>query len=370
MRSATRSLKDQWHFQVKSGAERQDELIETFGRHHHGKELSDMGFDLLEVEERGAFTGSGYHNPQQLHKAFEELVSKHPEHAKLFDLTTEYKQPKTIEGRHMYAFKLSANAAKDESKPDVLIVSNHHARELITPELALNFAHRLLDGNEKARKLESGELGEGDMDSEDVAEAQDAKDILDKNQVYVMWTMNPDGLNTVWSSDSWKRTNGRNVDLNRNYPVGWSLSCGGSTNQGGETFRGPHPFSEPETKTMKAFQENRNFAKVMDFHSYAQQVRTNYGNCARLPGGIDKDFERGHIQPCWQWQRCGGAPRLLAKVFHSTTVQGAGHACAGTLLRFTSGTCALPCVRGHGLTSAPAEALHQLHDGLKPMLDE
>jgi len=291
MRSATRSLKDQWHFQVKSGAERQDELIETFGRHHHGKELSDMGFDLLEVEERGAFTGSGYHNPQQLHKAFEELVSKHPEHAKLFDLTTEYKQPKTIEGRHMYAFKLSANAAKDESKPNVLIVSNHHARELITPELALNFAHRLLDGNEKARKLESGELGEGDMDSEDVAEAQDAKDILDKNQVYVMWTMNPDGLNTVWSSDSWKRTNGRNVDLNRNYPVGWSLSCGGSTNQGGETFRGPHPFSEPETKTMKAFQENRNFAKVMDFHSYAQQVRTNYANCVALPGGIDKDFE-------------------------------------------------------------------------------
>jgi len=115
--------------------------------------------------------------------------------------------------------------------------------------------------------------------------------MLDESQVYVMWTMNPDGLNTVWENDSWKRTNGRNVDLNRNYPIGWQLSCGGSSDNSGETWRGPEPFSEPETKTMRAFQDNRNFAKVMDFHSYAQQVRTNYGNCARLPKGIDDHFK-------------------------------------------------------------------------------
>jgi len=30
----------------------------------------------------------------------------------------------------------------------------------------------------------------------------------------------------------------------------------------------------------------------MDFHSYAQQVRTNYGYCATLPKGIDKQFEK------------------------------------------------------------------------------
>ena len=70
------------------------------------------------------------------------------------------------------------------------------------------------------------------------------------------------------------------------------MSCGGSTDRSGETFRGDKPFSETETKTMRAFQDNRNFAKVMDFHSYAQQVRTNYGNCAKLPGGIDKRFEK------------------------------------------------------------------------------
>jgi len=109
--------------------------------------------------------------------------------------------------------------------------------------------------------------------------------------------MNPDGLNTVWTKNSWKRTNGNNVDLNRNYPVGWSATCGGSNNKDGETYRGPKPFSEPETKTMRTFQDERNFAKVMDFHSYAQQVRTNYGSCATLPKGIDNQFEkiRNHV---------------------------------------------------------------------------
>lgn len=43
---------------------------------------------------------------------------------------------------------------------------------------------------------------------------------------------------------------------------------------------------------MKAFQDDRNFAKVMDFHSYAEQVRTNYGSCAHLPKGIDKSFQK------------------------------------------------------------------------------
>merc|ERR1711988_482403 len=290
--NAADALNDQWEFQVKSGAERRDSLVETFGKHVHGMQLSNMGFDLLEVEEGEPFRGSGYHNPEQLHKAFEQLEADHPRYAKIFDLTKEYKQPKTTEGRSIFAIKLSDNAKDDESEPNVLVVSNHHARELITPGLVLNYATNLVKNYQKAERLESGELGEDDLSEEDMTEVQDAKKLLDENQVYFMWTMNPDGLNTVWTSNSWKRTNGRNVDLNRNYPIGWKLSCGGSTNSGGETWRGPEPFSEPETKTMRAFQDSRNFAKVMDFHSYAEQVRTNYGNCAHLPGGVDKDFEK------------------------------------------------------------------------------
>jgi len=124
-----------------------------------------MGFELLEVDEGyGGFSGAGYHNPVQLHQAFDALVQKYPKYAKIYDITKEYNQEKTVEGRSLYAIKVSDNVAEDESEPNVLIVSNHHARELITPELALNTATRMLDGVDTAHRLESGELelGEGE----------------------------------------------------------------------------------------------------------------------------------------------------------------------------------------------------------------
>merc|ERR1712196_527913 len=224
-KEALRKLHLSHPFQIKAGAERKDELVETFGHAHHAPKLASLGFELLQTEEGwGGFSNPGYHNPKQLHEAFKKLESEFPKQAKIFDLTKEYNMDKTTEGRSIYALKVS--------------------------------------------------------------------DSVEKDQLYMMWTMNPDGLNTVWTKDNWKRTNARNVDLNRNYPIGWDLSCGGSTDRSGETFRGDKPFSETETKTMRKLQENRNFAKVMDFHSYAEQVRTNYGNCAHLPKKIDQKFEQ------------------------------------------------------------------------------
>jgi len=140
------------------------------------------------------------------------------------------------------------------------------------------------------KKVASGKKATATRDP--ILAAKDAKKIVDNNQVYIMWTMNPDGLNTVWTSDKWRRTNANNVDLNRNYPIGWNLGCGGEKTKDGETYRGDKPFSETETQTMKLFQDDRNFAKVMDFHSYSNQVRTNYGDCASLPKSIDTRFKQ------------------------------------------------------------------------------
>jgi len=67
---ATDELHKRWRFQIKSKAERQDSLVETFGKRRHGMELSRMGFELLEIEEGRGFSGTGYHSPAQLHRAF------------------------------------------------------------------------------------------------------------------------------------------------------------------------------------------------------------------------------------------------------------------------------------------------------------
>lgn len=100
----------------------------------------------------------------------------------------------------------------------------------------------------------------------------------------------------MWSTDSnWRknrRVNGDGtvgVDLNRNYPFGWGppFTCGGSETPSSSTYRGVEAASEPETRTMIAFQNDRNFAKVLDLHAYARDVRQNYAACASLPDDID-----------------------------------------------------------------------------------
>jgi len=72
-----------------------------------------------------------------------------------------------------------------------------------------------------------------------------------------MWTMNPDGLAYVWSTDNmWRKNRKLNpggsygVDLNRNYPIGWNFSCGGSSVETSETYKGISAASEPEIQTM------------------------------------------------------------------------------------------------------------------------
>ena len=155
--------------------------------------------------------------------------------------------------------KISDNVKQDENQePNVLIVSNHHARELIVPELALHIATQLLASTKN--------VGDSTVDEQKVVQ---------ENQIYILHTLNPDGLNTVWTKDRMARTNNNGVDLNRNYPIGFKDACGGDADRGSETYRGPQPFSEPETQTMRAFQQDKKFAKLLDFHSYARQVRIN-----------------------------------------------------------------------------------------------
>lgn len=151
----------------------------------------------------------------------------------------------------------------------MLLVSNHHARELVTPELALSFAQNLLTKYETDTAIQK---------------------VVDENQVYIVWTMNPDGLDIVWDSNKWNRVNARGIDLNRNYPVGFDMQCGGSATKGSETYRGEQPFSEVETQVMKAFQKEMNFAKLLDFHSYSQEVRHGYAWCGQLDSRVQDTF--------------------------------------------------------------------------------
>jgi predicted deacylase len=192
----------------------------------------------------------------QLHAAEDDF----PALCKVVDLTETYGTAPTFEGRHLFALKISARVAQEEDEPTFLLVGAHHAREIVTPVIALYAVEQLtqrygIDPNITA--------------------------LVDAYEIWVAPVWNPDGYEHVFRADNFWRKNRRvfspgdgvGVDLNRNYPVGWDAGCGGGTVPTSETYRGPEPASEAETQTMVAFGRDRRFAKVADLHSAAREVR-------------------------------------------------------------------------------------------------
>ena len=206
--------------------------------------------DLAEIEARLALAAASY-----------------PGLAQLFDLTATLGVPPTVEGRHLYALKLSDHVAQSEDEPAALIVAEQHAREIVTPVTALLLIERW--------------LALYGADPEITA-------LLDANELWVAPAWNPDGYAYVFEVDNLWRKNRRvfatgvGVDLNRNFPLGWDAVCAGESFPDSSTYKGPSPASEAETLTLLAFAAERRFAKVIDLHSSGQEVLWAY-NCLAHP---------------------------------------------------------------------------------------
>ena len=232
-------------------------------------ETLDVGKPLRERErERSEAAGleappPGYPDLDQVYARMNAAVAANPSIATVVDLTAKYGTPPTVEGRHLFAVKISDNVQVEEDEPSFLMVSAHHSRELVTPEIALHHLEQLtqLYGSNPA-----------------VTAA------VDSYEIWVAPLWNPDGYAYVFCCNDFWRKNRRDngdgtwgVDLNRNYPFGWGSACSGSTSTISETYRGPGPASEPEVQTMQAFGSDRRFTKLHDYHSFAAEVRYGYG---------------------------------------------------------------------------------------------
>lgn len=210
---------------------------------------------------------SGYLDYPAVLAELASLAAAHPQLAELVDLTARYGTPSTEEGRHLYALKVSDNVHLDEDEPAVLLVSAHHSRELVTPVIALDAAGRLLNG----------------YGSDPAVRAA-----VDSNEIWLAPVWNPDGYQYVFTTDHLWRKNrrpfsgGTGVDLNRNYPLGWTSGCSGSSSPGSNTFKGPSAASEAETVTMLAWTADRRFAKVLDLHSRGRETLWGYA-CPSSP---------------------------------------------------------------------------------------
>jgi hypothetical protein len=244
--------------------------LERLVREGYEPQLLEVGRPFREIQaERLALRDVpvGYPDLAQIDAEMNAPATAYPAICQVVDLTARYGTPATVEGRHLMAVKISDNVTLDEDEPAFLLVSAHHAREIVTPVIALHVIEQL-----------TSQYGV------DTA----ITDFVDEYEIWIAPVWNPDGYEYVFSTDNWWRKNRRvfaegvGVDLNRNYPFGWDSPCGGSTDVTTEVYRGPGPASEAETQTMIALAQDRRFTKVSDLHSYGLQVR--YGlSCLSYP---------------------------------------------------------------------------------------
>lgn len=190
-----------------------------------------------------------------------EIAAAYPAIAQVVDITATYSTPPTAQGRHLFALKISDNVGDDEDEPAMLIVSNFHAREIITPIIALTAADRLTAGYGTDSRITAA---------------------VDGHEIWIAPTWNPDGYTHVFTTDNmWRKnrrvfSNGVGVDENRNFPQGWGSSCAGSTSVGSETYKGPSAASEAETQTLMTWSQRERFAKLIDYHSSGREVLYGY----------------------------------------------------------------------------------------------
>lgn len=205
---------------------------------------------------------------QKLTLCLKRLTASYP-FLKMFSVGKSHMQ------REIWCIRVGKGAKK------ILIISAHHALEWITSALSVGFVRDfsyLLKNNGRF-------MGE------------DACDIYSDAEFFIIPMLNPDGVDIVINSvdrthpyyktitsilpseklSACWQANIRGVDLNHNYDCrfyeGVNLAeISGITGPHYTRYSGEHPFSEPETQSIKTLCEKIPFRFALAFHTQGQVI--------------------------------------------------------------------------------------------------
>jgi hypothetical protein len=189
-------------------------------------------------------------------------------------ITAKYSIGTTLEGRTIWAVKISDNPDVNEGEPEVFYNALIHAREPAGMMAVIYFMYHLL---------------------ENYGSDPEITYLIDNRELYFVPCINVDGYEYnyqmspnggyMWRKN--KRDNNGNstfeeeydgVDLNRNFAYMWGYNnIGSSPNPSDETYRGSGPFSEPETQVISDFCNSRNFKLTINFHTYSNLLLYSWG---------------------------------------------------------------------------------------------
>lgn len=218
-------------------------------------------------------TMGGFHTFSEVVAALDSIHNEHP------TITTAKDSiGTTIEGRTIWAMKISDNPGVDENEPEVFFNGLTHAREPIGMEICLNTMRYLTNNYGSDPQVTS---------------------LVNDRELWFVPVVNPDGYvrnqTTNPSGGGMWRKNRRNngdgtfgVDLNRNYGYQWGYNnVGSSPNTSSDVYRGTAPFSEPETQVIRNFCNSHNFTICLNYHSYGNLFLAPWGYTTEFPEDYD-----------------------------------------------------------------------------------
>lgn len=254
-----------------AGVDRDNKRIQVFFNEKEWFMASAL-FNNIEINyTKGVSRGPDeeYQNPEEIEALLIRFNTLYPELTQLKSIG------KSLEGRDIWAIKISDNASTEEKdEPSILFNSMHHAREVMTPEVAIDIIEYLLKNY--------------DSDNE-------TRNWVDLNEIWIIPMVNVDGSAKVWSGHPLWRKNTRGgfgVDLNRNYPLTWNDCRGSSGRRSSDTYRGEFAGSEPETQAMMEFIKLTRPVFDISYHSFSEIVIYPHGCKKRRTQ--TKDFVEVH----------------------------------------------------------------------------
>ena len=182
----------------------------------------------------------------------------------------------SIEGRTIWAFKVSDYPSVDEDEPEALYTGLTHAREPVSMMNIFFFVRWLCEN----------------YSSDPTAEF-----LVNHREMWFVPIINPDGYvynetispngggmhrkNRRPNPDNSNCNNGtqQGIDLNRNYSYNWGADNSGSSgNPCSAVYRGASAFSEPETEAISNFILARQFKNVLHYHTYSNVLIHSWGD--------------------------------------------------------------------------------------------
>jgi len=187
--------------------------------------LTDAGLHWVAVPPPPPGVPVGYHTPEEMADALVSLTAS--------PLAQRVQLGESHGGRPIEALRITA---ADTPEAHWRILGAHHGDELPSGEVALAFAAHLIDSYGIDPELTAA---------------------LERDAIWVVPHINPDGVAGV------SRYNAGQVDLNRNYGHQWRE----------DAYRpGEAPFSEPETRAVRALEAWNPFTAGLSLHAGASNL--------------------------------------------------------------------------------------------------